>query len=97
LVKEIRGRKGKERELANGARAAEKEGEGDGPRGADGPPGSRAGLAERQKNKVAAQLTYLSICTNKRVGFEIGFDIRFELGFEFDCLSNSNNTQVNSK
>jgi hypothetical protein len=51
LVKEERGRKGKERELANGARTAEKEGEG------DGPPGSRAGLAERQKNKVAAQLT----------------------------------------
>jgi hypothetical protein len=97
MVKEIRGRKGKERELANGARAAENEGEGDGPRGADGPLGSRAGLAERQKNKVAAQLTYLSICTNKRVGFEIGFDIWFELGFEFDYPSNSNITQMNTK
>jgi hypothetical protein len=97
VVKEIRERKGKERELTDGARAAENEGKEDGPRGVDGPLGSRAGLAMRQKKKIAAQLTHLTICNNKRVGFEIGFDIWFELGFEFDYPSNSNITQMNSK
>jgi hypothetical protein len=93
----IREKKGKEGELTNGAHATEYEGKEDGPRGVDGPLGSWAGLAVRQKKKIAAPLTYLTICNRKRVGFEIGFDIWFEFDPTFKFQLHSFELQINQR